>query len=193
MSNAIPVMRLTMIQHVFLQKEKDINQQVGNLQLNDVKEDAAFQRTTTRIKNDTLLKPVTFSNPEIKSHRQVEKRFSSSYEFPMPHTKNVCIVNVDFTFEGSSELFKYAPNGLSYGSSDTRMYQPGYGNVISLEVEIPQLDRDAAIAKANSMMATTFSIINQINPQAEQWSTAKEPIIDADLDKKRAEILNFYK
>jgi hypothetical protein len=43
------------------------------------------------------------------------------------------------------------------------------------------------------MMQTTFSLINQVNPQAEQWSLQLGAQIDAALKQKRTELLNFYR
>jgi hypothetical protein len=56
---------------------------------------------------------------------------------PWPHQKTINIVTVDFPFTGSTELFGYSPNGHSISSSDTMVYQPGYGHTISIEVEVP--------------------------------------------------------
>jgi hypothetical protein len=178
---------------LFEEKRKQLQQLVGNLQLKDVKEDAAFQTTTQRVKSQLQLTPISFEEPVIKTHRQEQKSHGATFDNPRPHQKTVDIVTVDFPFTGSTELFNYSPSGHSISSSDTKVYQPGYGRTITLEVEVPQLDREAVIAKAKGMMQTTFSLINQANPHAEQWSLQMDGQIEAALQEKRTELLNFYR
>ena len=191
MSHAIPVAALPNIHNLVIKKEQELNRELGSLRINDVKEDGAFKSTTARIKNLVRLTPVDFGEPVIKNHRSEIKKLSATYNNPWPHEKEVITVAVDFPFTGSPELFSFSPNGMTYGSSDTRVYQPD-GNNISIEVEVEQLNKDVTLSKARSAMKTTFSLINQINPQAAQWSLTQEPLIDAELLKKRKELVDFY-
>ncbi len=192
MDNALPMLRLPNIRTLFSQKDQELSQELGDLQINDVREDIAFQATTKRIKNQVLLAPISFGEPIIKGHRSEQKTYPQSYQHMLGHAKDVLVVTVDFPFTGSSELFSFSPDNLSFSSSDTRVHQPDYGNTISIEVEVQQLDKLTVLSMAEAKMKTTFSLINQINPQAQQWSATKEPMIDAALQKKRAELVSFY-
>ncbi len=75
----------------------------------------------------------------------------------------------------------------------TRVYlQPDFDS-ITVEVRLDRLDKELAFAEAKKTMDTTFSLINQINPQATAaWSTAKGLMIDSALKKRREEVIKAY-
>jgi hypothetical protein len=83
------------------------------------------------------------------------------------------------------ELFSFSPDNLTIAGSDTRVNQPDYSNKIVIEVDVEQLDKEVVLSKARSAMNTTRSLINQVNPQAQQWSVGKEPVIDDALQKEK--------
>lgn len=186
------MLALPRINDLFLSKEKQLNTMVGNLQVKDVKNDSDYNTAVAKIKKEILLTPVSFQDPEIKGHRTGERSVGASYEYPWPRTKSFLIVTVNFSFTGSSELFQFAPNSLTFSSTDTGVYQPDYNNVITVSVQVNELDKDQVKSRAREMMSTTFSLINQINPFADQWSLTKGPLIDELLRQKRKEILDFY-
>ncbi len=77
--------------------------------------------------------------------------------------RTVNVITVEFQFEGSNELFNYSPNNLSFGSSSNmRIYQP-YGNSITVDVELTELDKRKAISEAKAQMEMTFGVINGNN------------------------------
>lgn len=177
--------------YLFQEKEGLLKERINNLQPNDVK-DANFDKTLSRIKKEVLLTPVSFSEPKILDHRTEQRQMPGNYQNPFSHNKQITTVSVDFPFEGSEELFRYAPNGYRFGGSSTRVYQPDYGNSITIDVEVDQLDKDLVLSKARQQMDTTFSLIKQINPSVESWSNTKEPQIEAALKNKKSELGNFY-
>ena len=184
--------QLPHIEDLFKRKDQELSSLIGKLQINDVKDDNVFEATTRRIKNQILLTKVEFKDPVIKGHRQEQKIVRPNYNRVFGGTETVQIVTVDFNFSGSPELFMFSPNGLSFSSSDTGVYQPRFNNTIAIEVEVPQLDKSEVLKRANEMMKTTFSVIQQINPQAERWSLNKAQSIDSALKQKREELISFY-
>ena len=192
MSNYVSPMQLRINSELFSSKQRELNELVGNLSLNDVKEDIQFARTTQRIKDAILLKPVTFQEPKITGNYQTEKTVPPNYQDMWGGKRQVNIITVEFQFDGSPELFNYYPNNLSFGSSSNmRVYQP-YGNVISVEVELPDLDKSKAINAAKAQMEMTFGVINGNNAQAQQWSNSIEPTIDSMLVAKKKEVIDLY-
>jgi len=193
MSNYVSPIQLRINSELFSSKQRELNELVGNLSLNDVKEDTQFARTTHRIKNAILLKPVTFQEPKITGNYQTEKTVPPNYQDMWGGKRQINIITVEFRFDGSPELFSYYPNNLSFGSSSNmRVYQPSGGNVISVEVELPDLDKNKAINAAKAQMEMTFGLINGNNSQAEQWSKTIELTIDSMLAAKRKEIIDLY-
>ncbi|MCL4817477.1 MAG: hypothetical protein KJZ56_12660 [Flavobacteriales bacterium] len=193
MSSYISPMSLPINSTLFSNKQKELNQLVGNLTLNEVKNDEQFTRTIKRIKEAILLKPVTFQEPKITGNYQIEKTVQPNYQDMWGGQRQVNVITVEFKFEGSFDLFGYSPNGLSFGSSSNmRVFQPDYGNVISVDIELQTLDKIAALNSANAQMEMTFGVINGNNTQAQQWSTSIEPTIESLLATKRKELLEFY-
>lgn len=192
MRNILSIFELPRINDLFSNKERELLESVGNLQLKDVKEDIDYNNTIRRIKKNILLSKVIIQAPEIKEHHIEQVSFNGTYGNPFPHKKNLFIVTVNFPFIGSSQLFQYAPSNLTFSTSDTGIYQPDYDNVIAVTIQIETLDKSQVQVKAKALMNTTFSLINQNNSLVEQWSLAKESIIGNILQQKRAEILEFY-
>jgi hypothetical protein len=193
MSKEFSAFLLKSIHYLFTQKDLELSQIIGNLQLKDIAKDDEFSDTTARVKMAILLTPVVFSDPKVVKHRSEQRKFPGNYELPWSHTKNIYFVTVDFKFSGSPELFNFTPDGYSFTSSDTKIYQSDYDNNISIEVDVDNLNETIVLAKANDKMKTTFSLITQINPQAERWSSGKVMQIETVLKAKRKELINFYK
>ena len=190
--NGLSPMQLQMISYLFQAKEQQLNDTLGNLKPNDLT-DSNFEQTLSRIKKSILLTPVTFEEPKILDHRSEERQMQGNYQNPFSHHRQVITATVQFPFEGSAELFEYMPDGFAFGGSSTRVYQPDYGNSITIDVEVDSLDKELVLSKARKQMDTTFSLIKQINPTAENWSKTKEPQIDSKLKTKKEELDNFYK
>jgi hypothetical protein len=89
----------------------------------------------------------------------------------------VNVITIEFKFDGSPELFMYVPANISING--TQVYQPDYGNTITLDLELPSLDKTIALNSARDQMKTTFDIIQWNNSPAQQWSTSMEPIIES--------------
>ncbi|NLZ46133.1 MAG: hypothetical protein GX896_05525 [Clostridiales bacterium] len=192
MSTYVSPMQLQINSNLFSIRENELKHLVGNLKPNDVKDDVQFTHTTARIKNNVLLKPVTFQDPKITNHSQVEKNYPPDFQNLFGGKRMINIISVEFQFDGSSELFNYSPNNLSFGSSSNmRVYQP-YGNSITVDVELPDLDKNKAISAAKAQMEMTFGVINGNNTQAIQWNMSIESSIDSMLIAKRKELLDFY-
>lgn len=186
-------MQLQINSALFTKKQKEFELIAGNLRINEVKEDADFQKTINRVKNSILLNSVTFQEPTITGHQQVEKQFPPDYQNMWGGARQINIISVEFRFEGSTELFNYSPNGLSFGSSSNmRIFQPNYGNSITIEIELATLDKNTALNSARAQMEMTFSVINGNNQQAEQWNRTMEATIESTLIEKRKELLEFY-
>jgi hypothetical protein len=191
MSSTLSTFELRINSELFESKRRELNHLVGNLKLNDVKEDADFDRTTKRIKNAIILKPVTFQEPKIADHSQIEKDFPPSYQNMFGGRRQVNMITVEFKFDGSPELFNYAPSSYSI-SGNSRVHQPDYGNSITVDVELPTLDKTLALNSAKDQMKTTFDIIQGNNNQVKQWTISMETTIETVLAAKRKELLDLY-
>jgi hypothetical protein len=189
MEHYLTNMQLSIIDNLFIDKNKELTSLVGNLQITDVKEDQPFLVNTKRIKNQILLTPVTFEEPKITTHYQTTREVPPNYQQMWGGTQNINIVTVEFCFEGSEELFEYMPNGV--GLTMGRFYQPS-GNRVIVEVTVTTLDKAAVIAAAKEKMSATFDLINANNAQAKQWTASKEPVIDTLMAQKRKELNDFY-
>jgi hypothetical protein len=192
MSNALSAFELRINSELFLNKQKELNQLVGNLKLNEVKEDTQFAITNQRIKDAIILKSVTFQEPKIIDHSQLERNFPPSYHDLMGGRRQVNVVTVEFKFDGSPELFNYIPGNITIGGN-TRVYQPDYGKVITVDVELPTLDKALALNSAKEQMKTTFDIIQGNNNQVQQWNSTMETTIERALASKRKELVDLYK
>jgi hypothetical protein len=117
MSVYLSPMLLQINSELFSSKQKELDQIVGNLKLNDVKANDKFARTTLRVKSTILLRPVTFQEPTITDHYQTERELSPDFHNLMGGKRSVNVVTIKFKFDGSPELFGYSPNGLSLGST----------------------------------------------------------------------------
>ncbi len=190
--NGLLPSQLRSLSYLTQEKEQELKEIVGNLKPNDL-DDSHFDHTLERIKGQVLLNPVTFDDPKIRDHRTEDRQMQGNAINPFPHRKQITIVDVEFPFEGSEELFSHSPNGYSFGGSGTRVYQPDYGNSITIEVEVDNLDKDLVLSRARQQMDTTFSLIKQINPSVESWSRTKESQIESMLKNKKDELDNFYK
>lgn len=188
----LTIPNLQFIDFLFQERKKTLNELVAALQINDVKEDVCFVKTVERIKKQILLTPVTFGEPTISDQYETTRDVPPNSQQMWGGQQKVFNVTVDFPFTGSNELFENAPNNVSYGGSSMRVYQPGY-NSVPIEVQITQLDKKIALSEAKRMMETTINMIAKSNPQVTQWNTSIEPVIDGMLNKKREELINFYK
>ena len=177
---------------LFQKKEKELQVLIGNLQLDQVKSPELFELNVNRIKKSIILTPLSISEPLIISHRQEDRNISPHYNNPM-RSGNSILVSLQYLCSGSIELFNYSPSTYTFSTSSTRIFQPDYGSQISIEVEVPQLDKEIVLARAHRMMETTLSHINQVNPEAKNWSEGIIPTVDRLTQEKQKEILDFYK
>jgi hypothetical protein len=181
--------KLQIITHLFESRRRLINQLIGDLTIDQVKTDQAFERAKVSVKEQILFETVTIGEPTIMSHRQVEKNYPPNYQNLFGGSKLVNLISVAFPIEGSPELFEHVPEGVRYEAG--MVYQP-VGRNVTVSVELDSLDKPSALAEANAMMRVTKGIIQANNKQAEEWSQRIEPIIDNQLEQKRKELIDFY-
>lgn len=190
MSSMISPLGMPLIQNLFEQRKQALRLRMGNLQIVDVQNDEAYERTLNSLIETVVLREIIFSDFIIGDHRMISKQFPANFNFPMPHTKDVYIFSVQKPFTGSQELFKYSPEGYSFSSSDTGVYQPT-GNAIHLEIEVEEFSKELVLRKAEAAMRTTQNFIAQINPQAINWSNAITEGLKSRLVERRTELLRF--
>jgi len=176
------------IHELFNAKQNELQHIIDNLKVNDVKEGKAFEKTKEQIKRQILLQSVRFQDPRISDHRS-ELQPIPEYINPFGGQRRVTIVEVEFPFEGSEELFGYRPDQLTF--SDPTVYLP-VGQTIKVEVLLERLDKETALREANRQFSLTKNIINAVNTQAENWSKSIEHQIDTLLEAKRKELIEFY-
>ena len=176
------------IMQLFVAKTNDLQEILNNLKIDEVKEDKAFKRTSERIKNAILLVPVRLQDPKIINHRS-EMMNLDPYIYPMGGQRQITIAEVQYPFEGSTELFHYRPDSVSF--SDPTVYLP-VGNSIIIEVATERLEKEPVLLQAHRQFGLTKSIISAVNIQVENWLKNMESQIDEKLQLKRQEILDFY-
>ncbi|MGI8636062.1 MAG: hypothetical protein ACR2KZ_11740, partial [Segetibacter sp.] len=78
--------------------------------------------------------------------------------------QTIQVITVEFPYTGSEELFNYRTGeSLSMG----HIYEPSY-RAISVEVQLPQLNKEQALSKAKQEMSITFELIRQNNPNIQR-------------------------
>ena len=189
MSNYLTNMQLPIIDNLYQQKQRELKQLAGNLQINDVKEDNRFEVTVKRIKQELLPVPITFGEPKLEGHYQTTRNVPPNYQNMWGGSQEVFIVTVSFPFTGSGELLSYTPHGVQVPLG--HIYQ-SYGSTIDIEVELTKLDKAEALAKANENMKTTFAFAAANSQQVGQWAATFKLLIDSTLAARRKELLDFY-
>ncbi len=85
-------MQLSIIDNLYIAKEKELRLLAGNLQPHDLKTDQDFQETVKAVKNRILLNPVIFEQPKIVDHYQETKQMPSSYQNPWGGPREVFVI-----------------------------------------------------------------------------------------------------
>jgi hypothetical protein len=189
MSNYLTNMQLSIIDNLFQQKQNELNQLSGNLQIADVKEDDRFEVTVKRIKQQLLLEPIVFDEPRLNGHYQTTRNVPPNYHNMWGGPQDVFMVSVLFPFTGSPELLSYRPHGLQVPIG--HIYQ-AYGSSIDIELTLIKLDKAEALAKAKEEMHITITFAEANSNQAVQWAVGFEPVIDNTLNLRRKELIAFY-
>ena len=193
MSEAISMFNVRNNSYLFENKRKRIQQLVGDLRIDEVREDGPLKSTIQRIKNMVLLKPVTFQEPKITDNYTTQKTLPPTYENPRGGPRQINVITVRFNFDGSSELFNFVPNGIAFSSSSNNLiYQPDYSNNIDVKIELLTLDKNSTLDAAKAQMELTFSVIEGNNLQAKQFNASVEPSIEQMVADKRKELIDFY-
>jgi hypothetical protein len=187
--NTISTMQLNTLDTLFQEKERELKNTIGNLQLNEVKTDAATDVTISRIKRDILLTPVTIGEPKITGNNQITKEVPAHYQNMWGGSQNINVITVSFSFTGSEELFNYRTSGESLSMSS--IYLPSYNSIV-VEVQLKELSKVEALTMAKSEMRTTFELIKQNNPTVKNWSLKMTDSIEQMVSQKRKELVDFY-
>ena len=188
MENKCTIDDLQLIDQLFVAKLNQLQDFLNSLKIEDVKEEKAFQRTKERIKHAILLVPVRFQDPKIVNHRS-EMMNIDPYINPFGGQRQINVVEVQYPFEGSEELFQYHPGSFSF--TDPTIYLPE-GKSVTIEVTTERLEKEPVLLQSNRQIGLTKSIINAINTRVETWSKILDNQIDEKLLLKRQEILDFY-
>jgi len=189
MENKTTIDGIKFIMGLFQQKRNELKDRLENLCVTDVKEDNIFLRTKEAIRNQIILHPVTFQDPVILGHRSEIITDQPNYINPFGGQRRITVVEVQFPFTGSSELFYYRPDSVRY--SDPTVYLPD-GNTVTVNVLTEQLDKAKVLLSAQQQFGLTKSIINDINSQIVQWGKQIDQEIEQTLGEKRKLLLEFY-
>lgn len=181
-------MELSIITDLFQEKEKELKNIVGNLQLDEVKTDEDIRTTAREIENRLLLEPVTIGSAKIVGHRSEQKDMPRSFHNPMGGPQTINTITVEFPCSGSKELFNHRGHGaLSIG----RIYPPS-GDRILVEVTLQQLDKDTALAQANAEIKITKELISMNNPEVDAWAISMKDRIKKAVEHKAKEVRDLY-
>lgn len=176
------------LENLFSDKRSSIRGDIGNLQINDVREDAQFQNTVNRIVNYTQLEKVTIGQPVIVSHTQSIKDVPPNYNNVFGGQQKVYKVIVSFPVTGSRELFRYRTSG---SLAMRAVYVPSNSN-ITIEVQTVILDKVKVLNEASEEISTTRQLIEQNNAHVDHWNKSIEEDVKQQLDDKRRELIAFY-
>lgn len=187
--NTKTIMQLHSLDGLFAEKERELKETIGNLQIGEVKDDNKFTATVKRIKQQILLTPVTIGEPKITGNEQTTRQVPYEHQGMLGPTQSINIITVEFSYTGSRELFDYRSGSGSL--TMRRIYEPSY-NTIPVEVELKELDKATALSNAKDEMATTLQLIKLNNPDVERWAATQSVLIEQMADKKRKELLDFY-
>ena len=173
------------------EKESVINSLINNLIIDDVKDDANFAKTSSRIKNSVILKKVEFGEPKFTDHKY-EDRPLSMHQQLIGASRHHYIHTVEFPFTGNTELFDHTPEGgFSYSNSDRGLILPNY-NRLTVYVDLPELNPTMAIAEARGLLSMTMEFVNSNNASIDAWSQSVSQRIDQQLQQKREELIRLF-
>jgi len=176
-----------------LKKEREsmINFLINNLKLIDVKENKTFDYTTQEIKKKILLTPVTIGEPSLVDYK-FEERPLTQIQMLNGGNPNHYLHKIIFIFTGSADLFHYTPeSGFSFTSSDHGIIEPE-ANALWVEVDLPELNPNQALAEARQLLRMNFEFIEKNNASIKQWLKVTEKRIDEQLQQKRIELINLF-
>jgi hypothetical protein len=185
----INTMELHTLDNLFQLRERELRALIGNLQLEMVRDDKRFEATIGNIKEQILLTPATIGEASIHGNRQEARQVRPNYQMMWGGQQDINIVTVNFSVSGSDELFEYRASGSQL--TVTSVYTPDYGS-ISIDIEVPVLDKAQALAKANEEIKTTRTLIEQNNPVVQAWSQRMSQQIESMATQKRKELMDFY-
>ena len=106
-------------------------------------------------------------------------------------SKHHYIHTVSFPFSGDEEILSYRPENYTYSTSDRGMVSP-HGNEINVEVDLPQLNPDQAIAQARGELSMTIRFIDSNNATVREWNRGVEQRIDQQLQSKCEELIRLF-
>lgn len=174
------------------ERESRINSLINKLSIADVKEDSKYAETSKCIKKTVLLTPVEMGKPEFVRHEFEEIPLTFEQQVIGGVSSNHYYHEVSFTFTGDEELLSYIPeSGFSFGNSDRGLILP-YGNEIIVEVDLPELNPDKAIAEAKKLLSITLQFVNANNASIQSWLIVIGQRIDEQLKQKREELIKLF-
>ncbi|MBN9299831.1 MAG: hypothetical protein J0I41_22705 [Filimonas sp.] len=171
-------------------REASITTHINNLQLRDVKDDAVFAQTSSRIIGDVVFKKVEIGEPKVGEHRYHESPPSIQQQM-LGLSRSHYIFPVEFPFTGDRELFEYNPDSFSWSSSEHGLILPSYDRLV-VYVDIPELDPEKAKLMARNLLSMTFQFVNSNNASIELWSNHITEFIKQKLKDKRAELIRVF-
>ncbi|MBK9276386.1 MAG: hypothetical protein IPM49_17855 [Flavobacteriales bacterium] len=189
MSNYLSVNQLKPIDDLFKERMNDLNDHVAAITIQQAKDERSFEQYVNATKKAVLLEQASIAEPKVIDHNEEVRSVGSSAENMWGGEKTYYNITVGFSVSGSEELFGVFPNGATLDG--LRFYQPD-GDSINVEVTLGVLNKEGALSKAKELMAPTHGLLRQANPQAQQWSTAAEAVIQSRLEKRRAELIELY-
>lgn len=184
------VLHLPQFQSVLDERESKINTLVNNLKIVDVKEDTAFQANAKRIKDQVLLKPVSFEEPKIIDYQYSERQVSWTDQMNGA-SRHQYTFEVTVPFSGDSDLISHACANPSFGSSERGIITPNWNN-ITLYVHLSADEPEQAKERAKADLIPTARNAESNNATVEAWNRAVEARIDQALNTKRTDLIQKY-
>jgi len=179
------------IQVLTAQRNSGISSKINNLKLADVKDDNSYAKTVERIKNEVLLTPVAISDPTCNEPEYEEIKPSVQQLMLGLSNKDHFIHEVTFLVTGDTILFNYSPSGMSSSSSSSGIVKP-QGSSIKVYVDLPNVNPEAAKARAKLELTLTQNLITGNNAQIKDWNIATENHLTEALETKRMKLISMF-
>ena len=178
------------ITNLFKQKSHDLELILKNLQLNEVETDASYNKTLDILKNQTLIKPVIFSEHRLQRHDCEKRNMPPSYSNPFGGPVDIYTFIFVYFFTGSNELFEYIPTNVAITAG--RIQLP-VGKNVTVSIELGIMDINLAESELAKKMEPTFSLMKANNTQIQNWNKNFEGLIEQKLLNKKQQLLAIYR
>ena len=191
-NNFISPKNLPSISQFLKRQEVTMNSLVGNLKINDVKDNTVLLEAIQRIKKSVLLNPVDIGEPQFVDYELDESLSKQKKNFRRENSNNHLIHQIYIPFTGNKELFSYTPEqDLTLLQTDQVVIIP-YSNNLIVYVDLQEFNPTLAILEATKLLNLTTQFVESNNKLLDDWNLSIAQRIDEKIKSKREQLLKQY-